>query len=375
MRDASRSIARREFVRRAAAAAGGALISIPRLTRAIEPARPSAWPPLTPEGTFEMLVLGDSIMWGEGHDDGTKFTRVVHDWLQSKMPGVSVRRHVFAHCGAQIKANEKEDAKPPTHGEIPNYFPSIVHQVRMAVMPVVRLPMTIRRVDPTDVALVLVDGGINDIGTKKILTPDPTVDHHWVRRVTREQVEPRMRDLLTRVSTTFPNAKIVFTNYFQIVSSESDMVLVWELLRMWGLVGPVIDAALGPLQDKLAKQSFAFHDESSAIYRQLATEFAPSGRLAFASVPYGPRNSYGAPETYLFYVNQPDPAANERKPACMALSSIPDPNCLYAAAGHPNLTGEPIYAQAITRALEELVPEWRPPLTLPLDAPILPRRP
>jgi hypothetical protein len=195
-----------------------------------------------------------------------------------------------------------------------------------------------------------------------------------------------MKELLPAVATAFPNAKVVITNYFQIVSEKSDMVYLWELLRFWDVIGDGVNVMSDPLRQKMSDQSLAFHEESTAGFREAVSETTRSlaasaqrtpatrvsvqldgmsrspSRVALAEVPFGPRNAYGAPETFLFHVNEPDPAAGVRKPACM--SQVPNgspalPSCLLAATGHPNVEGARAYASAITGVLGRWLPEWQ----------------
>ena len=371
-----RALDRREFVRRAAGAAFAGFL----LPHELLP-----WPWLT--GTqgrpFEILVLGDSIMWGQGLKEEQKFSSRVEQWIRGRLPGIEVHRHVFAHSGAQIKADPAEDAKPATHGEVPNRYPSITAQLasaQNAALPV-HAPL-----DPRTISLVLLDGGINDFGSKKILSPDPTVGRAWVREHTRKLCVDRMKGLLPQVATAFPNAKIVITNYFQIVSEKSDMAYVWELLRFWDIIGGTTNAMSELLRTKMSDQALAFHEESTSGLREAVLEAnrqlvatdkssAPvrvaaqvdlasrsAGRVAFAEIPFGPQHAYGAPQTFLFYLNEPDPAAAVRKPICQ--EQVPNaspefPNCLLAAAGHPNVQGARAYADAIIGVLGRWLPEWQ----------------
>lgn len=386
MHDEKKSlIARRDFLRVASRATVGGFI-LPRdlaaaLDGAFEPRGALSSP--VQGRPFEMLVLGDSIMWGQGLKEEQKFSYQVAEWIRAKLPGIEVHRHVFAHSGARIKADPVEDAKPAKHGEVPSHFPSIIAQLETARSAVFPLHPPL---DPRSVALVLLDGGINDFGSKVIINPDPTVGRAWVRSVTREKCVDRMKALLPQVVRSFPNAKIVVTNYFQIVSERSDMVYLWELLRVWDLVGGGINAMSEWLRTKMSDQSLAFHQESTTGFRgavaevssQLAAggkrapvrgtalaidrlERAPS-RVALAEVPFGPDNAYGGPATYLFHVNEPDPAAAVRKPICM--EQVPNaspelPNCLLAATGHPNIRGARAYARAIQGVIEQWVPDWQ----------------
>lgn len=388
-----RAVDRREFLRRATGAAfAGYLLPHELLDSSAGHARQAR--------SFEMLVLGDSIMWGQGLKDEQKFSSQVERWIRARLPGIEVHRHVLAHSGAQIKANAAEDAKPAKHGEVPDRYPSIIAQLATARAGAFPLHAPL---DPRAVSLVLLDGGINDFGSKKLL--DPTVDRAWVKEHTRKLTVDRMRGLLPQVAAAFPNAKIVVTNYFQIVSEESDMALLWDLLVFWSLVGGAINAMTAPLRTLLSNHCLAFHEESTAGFREvvaeanrqlMATDKArfpirsvaqvdltrTQGRVAFAEVPFGPRNAYGASETFLFYVKEPDPVTAERKLACaqqVPVASPEYPNCLYASTGHPNVRGARAYADAITGVTGRWLSEWQttfgvtPPKTE--RAPVVLRRP
>ena len=395
-------LGRRAFL--ASAAGAGAYATLGRFTGIFDSlgvvSEPTSgvWPQGRP---FEIVVLGDSIMWGQGLSDdparNQKFTFKVQRFVQQMLPGTEVHLHNFAHSGAQILADASEDAKPPTYGEIPNYFPSINWQLGRAVIELAGkerhyIPAAHPRTGPESVGLVLMDGGINDLGTKKLLTPDPTILENpldptsgaeWIRRATREQCVERMRRLLPRVLTTFPNAKVVVTNYYQIASARSDPVYLWELLRVWDVIGPSMEFTQEWLMQKLAAQSHAFHDELTKGLRtvvaearavetvaksaspsrpdpriELSARVSQPPRAALAEVGFGSVNAYAAADTFLFYLNEPDPAAAVRRSACMERYGVLNPLCTLAAGGHPNVKGAVVYADAIIGALRRLVPEW-----------------
>ena len=400
------ALGRRAFL--ASAAGAGASMAFGRFTglfdgwSVVDGSIPAAWP----QGrTFEVVALGDSIMWGQGLSDdpakNQKFTFKVQRFVQQMLPGTEVHLHNFAHSGAQILADASEDAKPADYGEIPNYFPSINWQLGRAVgeltgrvQPRRYVPATHPATGPDSVGLVLLDGGINDLGTKKLLTPDPTILENpldptsgaeWIRRATREQCVERMRRLLSRVLTTFPNARVVITNYYQIASKKSDPVYLWELLRIWDVIGPTLELSQEWMMQKLSAQSHAFHDELTKGLRavvadappleivvkgssparvgadpriELSARTAQPRRVALADVGFGTENAYAAPETNLFYLNEPDPAASARRTACMERYGVLNPMCTLAAGGHPNVKGAAVYAGAIIDALRGLFPEW-----------------
>src|SRR6266566_1620064 len=78
----------------------GLLLSLANSARADCPGgfKPAAGEPL------EMLVLGDSIMWGQGLKPEQKFSWRIKCWLQEKT-NREVRQQVFAHSGALISAD------------------------------------------------------------------------------------------------------------------------------------------------------------------------------------------------------------------------------------------------------------------------------
>jgi len=378
-------IARRDFLR----VAGGATLGGFMLPRDLAGALGAVFEPRgvlssPAQGRpFEMLVLGDSIMWGQGLKEEQKFSYHVAEWIKARLPGIEVHRHVFAHSGARILEDPVQDAKPPKHGEVPSHFPSITAQVEAATTAAFPLHPPL---DPRSVSLILLDGGINDFGSKVIINPDPRYGRARVRRETQEKCVDRMRMLLPKVAKVFPNAKIVVTNYFQIVSEKSDMVLLWELLRFWDLAGNVVNKMTEDVRAKMSDQALEFHRVSTEGFREAVAKVAwqvadagkaalPRGtvadinrfdrlqrRVVLAEVPFGEDNAYGGPDTYLFYVNEPDPAASVRKPICMEqVPNVPleQLNCRLAATGHPNIAGARAYTRGIVKVLEQWVPDWQ----------------
>src|SRR4051794_34449706 len=97
-----------------------------------------------------VVVYGDSVTWGQGHKDGNKFANQVASAL-----GATVK--MIAHSGATIG---RGDAQTGSGGpESPNHYPTILQQLAAASD------------DPDQAAVVIVDGGINDIGVPTILSP------------------------------------------------------------------------------------------------------------------------------------------------------------------------------------------------------------
>ena len=349
---------------------------------------------------LNMVVLGDSIMWGQGLEEEEKFSTLVAQWLESAT-GRTVRRHVFAHSGAILGGNVDDEQDTPRFGEVPATLPSIAAQLPSAVGTLGNLGVPRDEVD-----LVLMDGGINDVSVFTILRPDPFIWAGDVRNLARQRCGPRMRALLPSVLSAeqgFPSAKVVVTNYYAIVSTESDLAALAVLLMTQGLLpipqgipllselqtlltNPIVAALVTVItRAKLSAQSTAFHEEctnglSAAVD---AANEAADNRVALADVRFDQYHAYAAgPQTRLWLVGEqggrlglsvvaqlaltPDQppslpgVAGRRALACYAdPATRRDPTCYDASMGHPNRAGARAYADAIIAALSRWVNDWK----------------
>ena len=378
---------RREFLKRLALATGGAAVGglVPSaLARAAAPRRPCG---IRRDRPFNVLAIGDSIVWGQGLDDASKFTVRTRDWLQQQLQ-LPVTLTSFAHSGAIIEQHGVGDAIAPYAGEVPNSWPSITAQARMAAG---LAPRTITAPPADEIDLVILDGGINDVGVKNII--DPRLAS--LAPLTTAKCDYAMRGLLSDVAMLFPNARVVVTGYFAIVSTESVLLEVAMLLYALGaiaapavpLAGIALQAAAlaelstafggeGPLRNALAARSTTFHQTATASLRAAVTAVNSHFKrdFRFADPGFGPRNAYAAPDSWLWHVSAaltpvtPDPAATQRRQACVARYGTVEPDrtpgatftdavqCPLAAMGHPNVRGAQAYTDAITRELSTLLP-------------------
>jgi hypothetical protein len=133
---------------------------------------------------FRMLVLGDSVMWGQGLKTEHKFSYEVREWICAQRNNGTcsnpddVDIHVEAHSGAVIAQprtnNEKIEeqrfirtATPVVYpGEVNHGYPTIWGQVDLARRHYEKLSIPVTEVD-----LILVNGGINDLPATRILAP------------------------------------------------------------------------------------------------------------------------------------------------------------------------------------------------------------
>jgi lysophospholipase L1-like esterase len=346
--------------------------------------------------SFNMITLGDSLMWGQGLPDNPrtlpnsvsfKFRDKVQDWLQAQFGSSRTVKQwsTHAHSGAQIQVNNGEpDTDPNLSGEIPMDYPSVKLQAQLTATDLINAGVRLNDVD-----LVLVDGGINDLNIRNILSPFNGPDD--IRKLADQYCVNRMSQLLPFLIGLFSNAAIVVTGYFPIASDQSDLSLLLAMgaaLSVNGVVGGAAGAVAGLLtKHRMVENSFAWNDEAQTGLSNLVNQTNSSGNpfVALAWPNFQPENSYAAPNTFLFTARQfgddedagvanvlPEAPTSlngvawTRARACMATRNV-GPLCFDASIGHPNPAGAQAFADAITGQLQTTV---RAKLGLPAPVPL-----
>src|SRR5215204_4230742 len=117
---------------------------------------------------FDILVVGDSIMWGQGLINADKYFSQIPNEIRAYIKDntgkdIPVRiQSVPAHSGAEIGVKNQKPVRN-FDGEIPSPTPTIIKQVENFNP----TPPTGRLID-----LVVVDGCINDVDILNILHPE-----------------------------------------------------------------------------------------------------------------------------------------------------------------------------------------------------------
>ncbi len=306
---------------------------------------------------FRMLVLGDSIMWGQGLEDEHKFSYRVRAWICAQRNGGVCRNpddvqiHVEAHSGAVIAQPSGDESKKEEDrfiridspvkypGEVNHKYPSVWGQVDLA-----RRYYTENSIPPEEVDLIFLNGGINDMGAPKILLP---FFGGSVTDSAKKYCEVQMKLLLEKVASTFPNARIVVPGYFPLVSIDTPEKVVWETIEYLfrdkkekADEKMAIEKKSSKSSDKvaaepklsswlknLAKRSQQWTDASNAAFQSAVRSFnnthpgvpvsgqdrppaRGSTRAVFVSVPFSKENAYGAKDALLWNLI-PRPAALE----------------------------------------------------------------
>jgi len=343
---------------------------------------------------LNMLVLGDSITWGKGLRKEDKFWWRIKNWLQDKT-GRVVKEKIEAHSGALIETTPGLKPFFTSHdGEINLITPTINDQIDDA-----------RNYygDTSQVDLVLVDGCINDVDVRNLL--DASTSLPALDQKIKEKCGRRMQPLLQRITTEFPNAHVVVTSYYKIISSESannsfTRLLVKKLASQTPEARQMSDREM---REKLIAISALWYQTSTQSLKEAVAaanselgKNSSKQRVLFAEIQFSPEHAFSAPDTLLWNFKfgstnlsglrkaivvvtcgtaayKPDDQLREsrakscketyRKPRDGNVESkaekerreVSDLACRYASLGHPNQMGELIYTEAIKGQLQWLI--------------------
>jgi lysophospholipase L1-like esterase len=341
---------------------------------------------------LQMLVIGDSIMWGQGLREEEKFSERVKCWLEEKTSR-EVRVHREAHSGAVIS----NVSLPPLpfktrNGEVNLDTPSINEQLDQAIQ--------FYREDKSSPSLILMNGCINDVGVKNLLTAFTPLED--VRTRVRKSCDHDMHSLLQRVRKSFPASYVLVTGYYPIVSPlTADNAFIRLLVKSLNnrnkeaprLSDKEIRARLIAISSEWYKTSTA--SLSEAVAKTNADGGADPAKVIFVEIQFGPEHVFAAPDTLLWNFifgstnlsgfrkvivvitfgtaayKANDHVRDSRIKSCEETFKKPkgvkeekDQKerredlfliCRYASLGHPNQMGALIYTEAIKGQLQFLL--------------------
>lgn len=293
---------------------------------------------------FRIVSIGDSIIWGQGLLPNEKFNTLVQQALMPKYPG-GVTLESAAHSGAVIGASGA-----PQPGEVPASRLSIIEQCDAYAN------------SPGTVDLVLMNGGINDVGVANILNPFAVIPSLETR--VAHACHDGMLVLLRKVSAKFskPGCKILVTGYYPILSALSDPLGVIKLLSLFGIaVPPFLDRDMDFINPVLHRCEVFFQTSTQQL--TAAIKDAGDPRIIFVPSGFTDANAVFVPGTSLLWgldldddMNPQDPVAAARHPLCDAahpgVLEIPErEQCYRASAGHPNVQGAIQFSKQILGSL------------------------
>jgi len=357
-------------------------------------------------GQLEVVVLGDSVMWGDGLKSEQKFVSLFGNDL-AKMTNRTVHVESFAHSGARLQ--KIDDMNSVMHeinlvpqGDLDSQRPTTEEQESCAAQA------------RPDAEVVLLDGCINDVGATKIALPAP---FNFTKKTEiaakSQQCGPQMQKLVQRATMDFPKATIVVMNYYRIVSdlsrpefkvtpslsststgtSEADAMELDQVRQMLkGNLAPGgtaamdlkrgtakndaqadailqswsdnSDAFLATSQDCFSK---AVNDTNGVTGRKCYKEYPPPlhdpvvptaagatklSRVYLVAVPDRPEFAYGASNAHIWRLpsaSHPDEMYRERKSICDQVfhDALSRYKCSINATAHPNVQGAEAYRDSL----------------------------
>jgi WD40 repeat protein len=373
---------------------------------------------------FNMVVIGDSIAWGTGLNKNEKYSYLVAKWLAEQL-GRPVKVKILAHTGATIESiNPNPDdpiSYPIYHPELASATPTLIEQAD-------KLP------DDTD--FILVSGGSNDVGLDNVLKLDYKELLGFINligygasvddiRKKAEDIRPSMYNLLFKLLSTCPNARIVVTGYYTGISKDSKGITeVVATMRpdSQGLKGYRELDSKNKGQEVEKSSVFAVTaneslseavDEANGAMRAADSRNLPYDRVAFAPIFFPPERCYGTDQSWLWKMEQ-DPATKTMKtndhmfetrknllfesglyckcePLATCISEPSSPNIIenadstpaiadedakvckkyqrdkLDAVGHPNVEGANNYDESIIREIRAKWPTWLYPTVEAFD--------
>ncbi len=340
---------------------------------------------------LNLLVLGDSISWGQGLRDEHKVSYLVKNWLEQQT-GRPVQQTMQAHSGAVIGPSENsrdiavDDAALMLDGELSRAYPTINEQVDYAVKAFG---------NPARVDLVIVNGCINDVDSRRLLNAANTAED--IRRLAQAKCGPPVEALLTRIAHTFPSAHVVIIGYYPILTEKTaNDLFMRTLAKRFYTPAPnaprLNDKALRVRLIEISREWYQTSGQLlSAAAQKVNGQLTAAGshqRVLFADPGFHVENAFAAKETRLWgfdatwlrkmlaiftlgrvQLRSNDERRSFRSDVCKSFFKKPANEtaeqkgtredrlmrCRLAAVAHPNRKGAVMYADAIGKLLKPLI--------------------
>ncbi len=336
---------------------------------------------------LNMLVLGDSILWGEGLKTEHKSWYQVKTWLATNTGRVVIER-IEAHAGAVIEGSDATENMIAQDGEVNVALPTVSEQADRALR---------YYKDGSKVDLVLVNGCANDIGAQNLLNGAITTAE--IHRLTEAKCGPPIEGLLRKITSSFASAHVIITGYYPFFSEKTrnDFFMKAMARRFFKDNPGARKMSSKATLERLTANSKEWYEASNKSMAETVAkvnaELGLSGsrpRIVFAEIHFLPEHSFSAPETQLWGFNQSpfkrllvllsfgkiqletnDERRKQRNASCdefyrRQTEDTPHQKkerekqrltCRYAALGHPNRKGALLYAEAITSQLKSAISE------------------
>jgi hypothetical protein len=288
----------------------------------------------------ELLVIGDSVVWGQGLAEKHKTASILAEHLGAEMK-------MLAHSGAKIGIRDSYTVAMPS-GEVPCFFPTILQQLQSFTG------------DPALVKWVLMNGGINDVEVQRVF--NPMIPQFELELHTRNYCGRDLLTLLQQVSSRFTNARVLVLGYYPALSHQSAVQGVEALFSLVHGVqfAPVVDVDI--FRNELVEHCLRFWKLSTGLMRGVVEHVnraAGETRVIFVDSGLDESNATFAAQSLLWELDLNDPhkatdeAAEERWAACelVAAGELQKRQCRLSAVGHPNVAGAARMAEQCIKAV------------------------
>jgi hypothetical protein len=350
-----------------------------------------------------MVAIGDSVVWGQGLPHDEKFVTQAFEALSDgkRLDERNLKAHSGAVIGVDFSRSDARSGEIQLPGVEQKYGPIGTrtgrHEKPSAGQTILqqldRLPYDYlahdgpgddleREADraydrEADVDLVLLDGGINDVGVFSAGLDFGDRDD-LARTIDRACYE-HLSHLIARTRRKFPTATLVVTSYFPYVSRESDLNLRTLTDSTAIAVGALLGLAFGPatgiiagivvgvsgrsVRNRIVDNVSFFNRHQLAGVRRAVAEanrtLAGPG-VVFASPRFRPENSSNAPDAWLWPIRDgavPTGTSGDSRIAELRGTVCDDTGggtvCENAATAHPNPDGADAYTRAILERYRE----------------------
>lgn len=334
------------------------------------------------------IVIGDSAMWGQGLARNDKYAfRFVH--LLSN-DGDEIRlnpKDFIPHSGAiigdlsTVEARNSEGliAELGLSGEsdfnlfaweVPTDYPSIYKQVTDID-------------DPDSVDLVIMNGGINDVGMASAVEQNRDTFVRDVHRNIIQVTNTRLPLLLEHANKTFQNAEIIYVGYYPALGPKSTIppelyqFILGAYLMIFGFIPGVVAFIITNFKiEDVKKQAYELYELFSLMTIKAIARYNDQNKAHIVYCPsgFGEENAiYGTGEQFVFkpFDNNNTSVQKGRIKYCAAAYNVSAENvenkmmgfswedadeeelpfsyCTQAYLLHPNETGARQYADQLEK--------------------------
>ena len=288
----------------------------------------------------DLLVIGDSVLWGQGLIEAHKSANLLAGHLQAELKMV-------AHSGANIGIRDSHESLT-LFGEVPCSYPTIQEQIQSYAGATARVDW------------VLMNGGINDVDVRRILNPlHPQFD---LGRNTRKYCGRDMLTLLQQTMAKFPQARVLVVGYFPVLSHQSSQRGIECLFSAVHGVkfAPIFQPDL--FRNALVDHCLRFWKVSTESLQDAVTQAnqsAGSARAIFVDSGITEAGAAYAPDSLLWELDPDDPfkamdeVAPQRHAACdlVGVNIFQKTQCYLVSTGHPNVAGAARIAEMCIKAV------------------------